>query len=230
MKRMNRRKRERIMGTAGKVTFDLFVAVYAVTVCMLAVQSAMHHKNTEQAPETIEAAAAVTTTTTAAADARGCSKSIRASTKEASAEPITEGMDVPTGDTAFKSYMSYKAITNKESRQYKLQRMCWTDADGLRRYKTYYVVALGSYYADYIGERFRITTEDGNEIECVVGDFKADRHTDRLNQYTPMEGRKCVVEFVVDTRMLDKTAKKMGDISYIEGFSGDIESIEKEKE
>jgi hypothetical protein len=141
-----------------------------------------------------------------------------------------DGMEVPNGDTAFKSYMSYRAITNTDSSQYKLQRMCWTDADGFRRYKTYYVVALGSYYADHIGERFRITTEDGGVIECVVGDFKADQHTDRLNQYTPMEGRKCVVEFVVDMTILDKTARRMGDISYIEGFSGNIEQIVKVEE
>jgi cephalosporin hydroxylase len=42
-----------------------------------------------------------------------------------------------------------------------------------------------------------------------------------------MQGRKCVVEFVVDMQILDRTAKKMGDISYIEGFSGDIETIER---
>ena len=70
----------------------------------------------------------------------------------------------------------------------------------------------------------------------MVGDFKADRHTDSLHQYTPMDPqdgsavRKCVVEFVVDTYILDKTAKKMGDISYIEGFGGDIEQIVKVEE
>ena len=141
-----------------------------------------------------------------------------------------EGMDVPSGDTAFKSYMSYKAITNTDSYQYKLQKRCWTDANGLRRYKTFYVVALGSYYAEYIGQTFRVTTSEGNEFECIVGDFKADRDTDGKNMYTPMEGRKCVVEFVVDTYILDKTAKKMGDISYIEGFGGDIEQIVKVEE
>jgi hypothetical protein len=45
-----------------------------------------------------------------------------------------------------------------------------------------------------------------------------------------MEGRKCVVEFVVDMTILDKTARRMGDISYIEGFSGNIEQIVKVEE
>lgn len=212
-------------GEAGKVTFDLFLAAYA-TVCVIAgagmadgLLSAI--KETGTVEEVIQAeaqttqAAQVTSTTT---------------TEEA------EGMDVPSGDTAFKSYMSYKAITNTDSYQYKLQKRCWTDANGLRRYKTFYVVALGSYYAEYIGQTFHIKTTDGNEFDCVIGDFKADRHTDSLHQYTPMDPqdgsavRKCVVEFVVDTGMLDKTARRMGDISYIEGFSGNIQEIERAEE
>ena len=163
--------------------------------------------------ESIQAAAAPVQTTTA--------------TETTHTDNTYQSLDVPAGDTAFKSYMSWRTITNKNSQQYKMQKKCWTDGNGLRRYKTYYVVALGSYYADHIGDTFRITTEDGNSFECVVGDFKADQHTDDKNQYTPMEGRKCVVEFVVDTPELNKKAKKMGDISYIEGFSGNIESIEK---
>ena len=226
---MNKKKTRRgirARGEAGKVTFDLFLATYA-TVCVIAgagmadgLLSAIKetgcqlwHPTTEeviQAEAQTTQATQVTSTTT---------------TEEA------EGMDVPSGDTAFKSYMSYKAITNTDSYQYKLQKRCWTDANGLRRYKTFYVVALGSYYAEYIGQTFHIKTTDGNEFDCVVGDFKADRHTDSLHQYTPMDPqdgsavRKCVVEFVVDTGMLDKTAKHMGDISYIEGFSGNIQEI-----
>ena len=227
---MNKKKTRRgirARGEAGKVTFDLFLATYA-TVCVIAgagmadgLLSAIKetwHPTTEeviQAGAQTTQAAQVTSTTT---------------TEEA------EGMDVPSGDTAFKSYMSYKAITNTDSYQYKLQKRCWTDANGLRRYKTFYVVALGSYYAEYIGQTFHVKTTNGNEFDCVVGDFKADRHTDSLHQYTPMDPqdgstvRKCVVEFVVDTYILDKTAKKMGDISYIEGFSGDIEQIVKVEE
>ena len=220
---MNKKKTRRgirARGEAGKVTFDLFLATYA-TVCVIAgagmadgLLSAIKEMGTTE--EVIQAEAQ----TTQAAQAASTT-----TTEEA------EGMDVPSGDTAFKSYMSYKAITNTDSYQYKLQKRCWTDANGLRRYKTFYVVALGSYYAEYIGQTFHIKTTDGNEFDCVIGDFKADRHTDSLHQYTPMDPqdgsavRKCVVEFVVDTRMLDRTAKVMGDISYIEGFSGNIQEI-----
>ena len=212
--RAERLKRLRKRGLIGKVSFDIFIAVYTVAVCILAVHYAINY-NEDDSTEQIEAAAAVTAT----------------AEKKQTPEPKAKNvdMDVPNGDTAFKSYMSYKAITNTASAQYKLQRKCWTDGNGLRRYKTYYVVALGSYYADHIGERFIIRTDEGNEFECIVGDYKADGHTDDMNQYTPMENRKCVVEFVVDTKHLDRKARKMGDISYIEGFSGNIKTIEKEQ-
>ena len=138
--------------------------------------------------------------------------------------------EVPGGDTAFKSYMSFKAITNTRSAQYKLQQKCWTDDEGLRRYNDDYVIALGTYYADHIGERFKITLDTGESFTAVVGDFKANRHTDSKNQYYDSgNGRKNVVEFVVDTSELNRKARRMGDISYIEGFAGNIRSIEKEE-
>lgn len=136
--------------------------------------------------------------------------------------------DVPEGKTSFKSYMSWRAITNTRSDQYKLQQECWTDTDGLRRYDEYYVIALGSYYTSNIGDTFKVTLDSGETFKAVVGDFKADRHTDKNNQYTPTEScGKCVLEFIVDTGTLDRTARKMGDISYIKGFDGNVEKMEK---
>ena len=136
--------------------------------------------------------------------------------------------DVPEGKTSFKSYMSYKAITNTRSEQYKLQQECWTDDYGLRRYDDKYVIALGTYYADDIGDEFKITLDSGKVFRAVVGDFKADRDTDKLNQYTPTSDvGKCVLEFIVDTPKLDKSVRKMGDVSYCNDFSGNVEKIEK---
>ena len=146
-------------------------------------------------------------------------------TTTTAAEP--EGYSVPDGDTSFKSYMDYRAITNTRSAQYRLQDDCWTDENGLRRCGDDYVIAVGSYYADRIGEKLEITLADGNEFTAVVGDFKADNHTDKTHRYTAMRnGGKNVIEFVVDTASLDKTARKMGDISYINGFGGDVVGIQ----
>lgn len=134
---------------------------------------------------------------------------------------------IPGGNTSFKSYMDFRMITNESSEQYKLQEDCWTDEAGLRRYGDDYVIALGSYYADHIGQRFTITLDNGDTFNAVVGDFKADVHTDRTNRYTPMsDGGKNIIEFVVDTHCLASKARKMGDISYIGGFHGNVQSIE----
>ena len=136
---------------------------------------------------------------------------------------------IPSGNTSFKSYMDYRAITNKNSAQWDLQTKCWTDKDGLRRKGDYYVVALGSYYADHIGDRFIITLDTGVEIPVIVGDLKADKHTDATNRYTLTEdGRKNILEFVVDTQSLPEMARKMGDVSYVSGFRGNVRSIERE--
>ena len=141
-------------------------------------------------------------------------------------KPVEYG--VPVGDTSFKSYMDWETITNTRSPQYKLQENCYTDCDGLRKYGDDYCVALGSYYAKYIGERFRVTLDSGDSFTAVVGDFKADRHTDSVHRYTPMaNGGKNVIEFIVDTDELDTTARKMGDISYISGFKGNVSTIER---
>ena len=135
---------------------------------------------------------------------------------------------VPLGNTSFKSYMDWGCITNTGSDQYKLQQKCVTDDNGLRRFGDDYVIALGSYYSTHIGDKFLITLSNGESFTAVVGDLKADRHTDSMHRYTPMsDGGKNIVEFIVDTDELDSKARRMGDISYINGFSGNVEKVEK---
>lgn len=136
--------------------------------------------------------------------------------------------EVPDGDTSFKSYMDYRAITNICSDQFKLQQECVTDSHGLRRYGDDYVIAVGSYYSKNIGDRLTITLDNGSSFTAVVGDFKANKHTDSTNRYYAMSGgKKNVIEFIVDTDALDNKARRMGDISYIDGFVGNVKSIEK---
>lgn len=192
---------------AAKVSLVIFLLANTIIPCAVV----YHNDKTKVESETIEAKAYQETTV---------------NEHHTASKKVIE-YAIPLGDTSFKSYMSWKAITNTDSKQYKLQKSCWTDKKGLRRYKQDYVIALGSYYANYIGERFTITLDSGKTFTAIVGDFKADKHTDETNKYTPMEnGRKNVVEFIVDTSELDSTAKKMGDISYA-GFKGNIESIER---
>lgn len=123
-------------------------------------------------------------------------------------------------DTSFKSYMDYTCITNKESKQYELQQNAWTDTNGLRRYGSLsdYMVAVGLPYGK-VGDRILITLDTDEEIYAIIGDSKGDRY------YHSCGKGACVVEFIVDTPNLDKTAKQMGDISCIEGLEGQVVSI-----
>ena len=137
-------------------------------------------------------------------------------------------MSVPSGiDTAFKAYMDYTTITSKASTQYQLQQQAYTE-NGFRMLQGCYLVALGSYYGS-CGDRFRITFDSGNTIEAIMGDVKADCHTDASRMYRPMSsGRGNVVEFIVDSRYMDPTAKKMGDVSHaLPALGGNVVKIEK---
>lgn len=132
------------------------------------------------------------------------------------AEPeVPDGYDIPAAATSFKAWMSYRAITDKHSDQWKLQENAWTDGDGFRRYgdEGYYMVAMGTYYASRCGKVFDVTFESGETIRCIIGDIKADAHTDSLHQHR--NGN--VVEFIVDGKAISKTCRRMGDMSYAEG-------------
>ena len=144
-----------------------------------------------------------------------------------------EEMKVPNCDTSFKAYMSYKCITNKASEQYKLQLSAWTDDMGLRKVDDYYLVAMGTYYSDTIGDKFRITLEGDKTFDVMIGDIKADIHTDNSNMYSPVYNSNGkfrsanVIEFIIDTKSVDRKVKLMGDVSAYEEFKGNIVKIER---
>lgn len=135
---------------------------------------------------------------------------------------------VPGGNTSMKSYMGYKAITSTKSPQYKLQHggQVYTDSNGYRRVGDSFVVAVGTYYADSIGTKLRVTLDSGSQFTAIVGDFKANRHTDGSNMQHAKDGS--VIEFIVDTNSLESTARKMGDCSYSQSnnFKGNVSKIE----
>ncbi len=132
--------------------------------------------------------------------------------------------DIPDIKTFFKTYMDYRTITNKSSKQWEMQQNAKTDEFGLRTYDDMYMVALGTYYTQKCGEIFNITFDNGYTIKCITGDIKSDAHTDSLKQHR--NGN--VVEFIVDTNKLDSLPKKMGDISWChDKFKGNITKIQK---
>ena len=141
--------------------------------------------------------------------------------------------DIPDYDTAFKTYMDYRKITDKTSAQYMLQMEAYTDDMGLRKYEDHYIVAMGTYYSDNIGDTFKITLDNDTSFNVIIGDIKADCHTDSQNMYSPVyddNGNLIsanVIEFIVDTNKLDRSVKKLGTVSAYDDFKGNIIEIER---
>jgi len=126
--------------------------------------------------------------------------------------------------------MDYRTITDETSDQWELQKKAITDENGLRRIGDHYIVALGTYYSDRCGDVFQIELEGGETFTAIVGDIKADIHTDCSRMYCPMgNGKGNLLEFIVDSDKLREEAIKTGDISYI-GFEGDVVRIDKIEE
>jgi len=133
-------------------------------------------------------------------------------------------LELPTEATGeFKTYMDYRKIKDKTSKQWALQQLATTNEKGFRIFNGRYLVAVGSYYANEVGKELKITLDNGFVFYAMVGDIKMDIHTDANNQYVPINGN--IVEFIVDTDKLDPMTKKLGDVSNL-GFEGKIVKIE----
>ena len=125
-------------------------------------------------------------------------------------------------DGKFKTYMDYRKITDKSSKQWELQQLAWTEERGFRKIGEHFLVAVGTFYADEVGKELLIEFEDGQQIKAIVGDIKQDRHTDPTNRYVPINGN--IVEFIVDIEKLDPEVIRCGDVSWL-GLNGRIKSI-----
>ena len=123
--------------------------------------------------------------------------------------------DIPKYE-GFKSWMSYKAITNKSSKQYKLQQIASTGYAGIRTVNNRYCVAIGTAFDASIGTYIDLILEDGFVIPCIVADIKSPKHTDTNNVFTITGKTKktiCCTEFVIDPDKLNLDAMESGNIS-----------------
>ena len=142
-------------------------------------------------------------------------------------------LEVPDCDTSFKAYMDYSCITDDTTAQWELQQIAYTDEYGLRKIGTDYCVAVGSYYSETIGERFKITLDNDSEFTVIISDLKKDEHTDSSNRYSPVYDENGefysanVLEFIVDEDQLHSMVTTLGTVSYYNKFEGNIVSIEK---
>lgn len=125
----------------------------------------------------------------------------------------------------FKSFMPYDAITSKSSMQWKLQQQATTNEDGIRCIDGIPMVAVGTGWGLKVGDIAIVTCENGNSFKVMVGDIKANRHTDEENKTTIFNGCRC--EFIVDKNALDPTVRKMGNIATLDKYKGYVVNIEK---
>ena len=132
---------------------------------------------------------------------------------------------IPTARCYFKSWMDWRAITYRNSRQWRMQQISYTCEAGFRRVDGLYMIALGTYFLyNGVGDVFDVTLSTGITFRAVVGDIKCDRHTDPTNRFHLSDGS--VVEFVVDRQVMCRSILSLGNISSA-GFPGDIVSIQR---
>ena len=77
------------------------------------------------------------------------------------------------------------------------------------------MVALGTFYAQEIGQIYNITFSDERTIKAIVGDVKANCDTDIKNQYCIWDNS--IVEFIIDESVMDKAILESGDVSPLVG-------------
>ena len=117
------------------------------------------------------------------------------------------------GASAFKSYMSYKAIGNKTSPQYKLQKKAKTTSQGLRTVNGRYCIAIGQGAGAHIGQYVDVVLENGTVIKCIVSDFKGNSITTTKSSHMVTKGNGCASEFLVSMGKLKSAIKNSGDAS-----------------
>lgn len=132
------------------------------------------------------------------------------------------------GDHSMKTYMDYRTITNKNSLQYALQQEAETTPEGIRIIDGRFIIAIGSGMQLPINSHINVYLDNDNVIPCIVGDIKQSKDTGNDNIVVEENGN--IVEFIVDSKNMDPLAKKMGNISYIDGFDGNVVKIEIEGE
>lgn len=140
---------------------------------------------------------------------------------------IGQNMDLPDMPTDRKVCTNYTVYGIAGTPHNRMQLAAYTDELGCRRYGEFYIVGLGSAYADKVGETFEVELETGVTFKIITGDMKADIDTDITNRYCPCmnyDGEVCanILEFIVDRTVLDPKAYAWGGVDYYKKFKGNI--------
>lgn len=112
--------------------------------------------------------------------------------------PTPSSQTIPAhSHSTFKSYMAWTALS-PSSPQGKLCAKATKDNNtAIMMYEGRYLVALGKAYGGPIGEKIDVVMESGKVIPVMVGDWKANIHTDQHNSTTTHDGS--IIEFIVSS-------------------------------
>lgn len=144
---------------------------------------------------------------------------------------IGESVPLPTLPTHVKLCTDYRHYNLWYTPHYRLQQSAYTDENGLRRFNDDYIVGLGKFYSESIGDRFKVTLDTGRVFTVIFGDGKAPIDCDENNMYTPCrnyDGERCanILEFIIDSDVMAKEVYAYGSIDCIEEFKGNIVKME----
>ena len=156
---------------------------------------------------------------------------------EANVIPVSEVVEEPVeeerinymcSDSSVKTYMDYRAITDKGSNQYRyIQAHMTVGDDGFLYDEDGSIgVALGSHFGS-IGSKWEIVLDTGITFKAVKIDEKADRHVYNGCQHK-QDGS--VIEFVIDSRKFEKASNGyvwQGNFNNNPDFKGKISAIYK---
>lgn len=124
-----------------------------------------------------------------------------------------------------KTYMDYRAISNKNSEQWKLlQNLTICDDGMIRDSDGYIAAALGSAFGP-IGTRYVFTLEGGKELLIIKADQKQDSHTCENNIFGLNNWD--VIEFIIDSSKAPVWANGYvygGNFNNCPEYAGDIVS------
>lgn len=133
-------------------------------------------------------------------------------------------------ESRVKPYMDFRCVTSPESEQWRLlhSENCVSVGNGLMSVDGYYCVAMGQNFGS-IGDRFIAVLEKDNgeryEVGLIMADAKKMCHTRNNEGWVGVNGH--VFEMVVDSDVLNPTAKVMGDCNYVPELEGKVIEIRK---
>lgn len=140
---------------------------------------------------------------------------------------VGQNMDLPNLPTDRKVCTDYRFYNIPGTPHNRMQLAAHTDDIGCRRYGEFYIVGLGSAYANRVGETFEVELETGVVFKIITGDMKPDDDTDATNRFEACynyDGEYCanVLEFIMDKEIFDIKAYQWGGVDYYEKFKGNI--------